>query len=154
MCLHSGNTSEQTAAIPLEKEILKMIDDTKFIYCTDAGLGAYHIRKFNSMGGRAFIVTQSIKKLSDTLKKSVFNDFEYRLAKESELPQSTISYLFKRNNAPTNPTIEAICRAFGIMLAQFFANDGEPILLFSEQKEVLLLGAHFRTSKKGRCGYY
>jgi len=31
------------------------------------------------MGGRAFIVTQSIKKLSETLKKSVFNDYEYRL---------------------------------------------------------------------------
>lgn len=64
---------------------------------------------------------------------------EYRLAKEAELPQSTISHLFKRNNAPTYPTIEAICRAFGITLAQFFAEDGEPIVLSSEQKEVLLL---------------
>lgn len=64
---------------------------------------------------------------------------EYRLAKEAELPQSTISHLFKRNNAPTYPTIEAICRAFGITLAQFFADDGEPIALSSEQKEVLLL---------------
>lgn len=36
-------------------------------------------RKFNSMGGRAFIVTQSIKKLSDTLKKAVFNDYDYKL---------------------------------------------------------------------------
>ncbi len=64
---------------------------------------------------------------------------EYRLAKEAELPQSTISHLFKRNNAPTFPTIEAICRAFGITLAQFFADDGEAIALSSEQKEVLLL---------------
>ena len=38
---------------------------------------------------------------------------EYRLAKEAKLPQSTISHLFKRNNAPTYPTIEAICKAFG-----------------------------------------
>ena len=79
MCLHSGNTSEQLTAVPLEKEVLKMLDHAKFIYCADAGLGSYNIRKFNSMGGRAFIVTQSIKKLSDTLKKAVFNDFEYRL---------------------------------------------------------------------------
>ena len=79
MCLHSGNTSEQLTAVPLEKEVLKMLGDAKFIYCADAGLGSYNIRKFNSMGGRAFIVTQSIKKLSDTLKKAVFNDFEYRL---------------------------------------------------------------------------
>lgn len=79
MCLHSGNTSEQVTAVPLEKEVLKMLDGAKFIYCADAGLGSYNIRKFNSMGGRSFIITQSIKKLSDTLKKAVFNDFDYHL---------------------------------------------------------------------------
>ena len=79
MCLHPGNTSEQLTAVPLEKEVLKMLEGAKFIYCADAGLGSYNIRKFNSMGGRAFIVTQSVKKLSDTLKQAVFNDFEYRL---------------------------------------------------------------------------
>lgn len=79
MCLHPGNAGEQLTAVPLEKEVLKMIPGAKFIYCADAGLGSYNIRKFNSMGGRAFIVTQSIKKLSDTLKEAVFNDYEYRL---------------------------------------------------------------------------
>ena len=79
MCLHPGNTSEQLTAIPLEKEVMKMLPGAKFIYCADAGLGSYNIRKFNSMGGRAFIVTQSIKKMSDVLKQSVFNDYDYRL---------------------------------------------------------------------------
>lgn len=79
MCLHPGNTSEQLTAVPLEKEVMTMLPDAKFIYCADAGLGSYNIRKFNSMGGRAFIVTQSIKKLSDTLKQAVFNDYDYRL---------------------------------------------------------------------------
>jgi len=79
MCIHPGNRSEQVTAIPLEKEILRMRDGAKFIYCADAGLGSYGIRQFNSMGGRAFIVTQSIKKLSDTLKQAVFNDCDYRL---------------------------------------------------------------------------
>lgn len=79
MCLHPGNTSEQLTAVPLEKEILKMTDGAKFIYCADAGLGSYNIRKFNSMGGRAFIVTQSVKKLSGTLKTAVFNDCGYKL---------------------------------------------------------------------------
>ncbi len=78
MCLHPGNTSEQLTAIPLEKEVLKMIPDAKFIYCADAGLGSYNIRKFNSMGGRAFIVTQSIKKMSKAMKEAVFNDYDYR----------------------------------------------------------------------------
>ena len=79
MCLHPGNTSEQLTAIPLEKEVMKMLLDAKFIYCADAGLGSYNIRKFNSMGGRTFIVTQSIKKMSGVLKQSVFNDYDYRL---------------------------------------------------------------------------
>jgi transposase len=56
-----------------------MIGKTVFIYCADAGLGSYNIRQFNSMGGRAFIVTQSIKKLSAVLREAVFNDCDYRL---------------------------------------------------------------------------
>ena len=79
MCLHPGNTNEQLTAVPLEKEILKMTEGAKFIYCADGGLGSYNIRKFNSMGGRAFIVTQSVKKLSGTIKTAVFNDCDYRL---------------------------------------------------------------------------
>ena len=79
MCIHSGSDSEQTTAIPLEKKITRMFQGKKFIYCADAGLGSYSIRQFNSMGGRAFVVTQSIKKLSKTLKEAVFNDCDYRL---------------------------------------------------------------------------
>ncbi len=36
------------------------------------------------MGGRAFIVTQSIKKLSGTLQQAVFNDTDYRLLSTDE----------------------------------------------------------------------
>lgn len=79
MCVHPGNTSEQVTAVPLEKEVVSSLDGAEFIYCADAGLGSYNIRKFNSMGGRSFIVTQSIKKLSDVMKQAVFNDYEYRL---------------------------------------------------------------------------
>ena len=64
---------------------------------------------------------------------------EYRLSKNAGLPQSTIAHLFKRNNAPTYPTIEAICKAFGITPAQFLADDGEPIVLTPEQREILIL---------------
>lgn len=78
MCIHPGNTSEQLTAIPLEKEVVHMLEGSEFIYCADAGLGSYHIRKFNSMGGRSFIVTQSVKKLSDAMKQAVFNDYDYK----------------------------------------------------------------------------
>lgn len=79
MCIHPGNTNEQLTAVPLEKEVIKMTGNKKFIYCADAGLGSYNIRKFNDMGGRAYIVTQSVKKLGREIKDIVFNDSNYRL---------------------------------------------------------------------------
>ena len=73
---------------------------------------------------------------------------EYRLAKESGLSQSTISNMFSRNTMPSISTLEVICDAFGLTLAQFFSEGeltDEQRLLFSkwrtltaEQKELLL----------------
>ena len=60
---------------------------------------------------------------------------EYRLAKEAGLSQSTIANLFKRNTVPSVATLEAICKGFGITLAQFF-RDGNMIELSDEQKEL------------------
>ena len=85
-------------AIPLEKEVVKMLDGKKFIYCADGGLGSYNIRKFNSMGGRAFIVTQSIKKLSDILKEAVFNDCDYRLLSDDTPITIETMKTFDRHN--------------------------------------------------------
>ena len=84
MCITSGSDNEQTTAIPLETQLTKMFKGKKFIYCADAGLGSLNIRNFNSMGGRAFIVTQSIKKLSEPLQQAVFNDHNYRLLSNDE----------------------------------------------------------------------
>ena len=61
-----------------------MTGNKKFIYCADAGLGSYNIRKFNDMGGRAYIVTQSVKKLSQNMKEIVFNDSNYRILSNDE----------------------------------------------------------------------
>lgn len=83
MCITSGSDNEQTTAIPLEKKLTEMFKGKKFIYCADAGLGSLNIRNFNSMGGRAFIVTQSIKKLSDAMKKAVFSDIDYQLLSDN-----------------------------------------------------------------------
>ena len=79
MCLTKGNEAEMNTVLPLEKKLVRIIKNSDFIYCADAGLGSYDIRKFNAMGGRRFIVTQSLKKLPDTLKEAVFNDSYYRL---------------------------------------------------------------------------
>lgn len=79
MCMNSGSDNEQICAVPAERQLVEMLKGKRFIYCADAGLGSMGIRKFNSMGGRAFIVTQSIKKLSGVLQSAVFNDCDYRL---------------------------------------------------------------------------
>ena len=79
MCLAAGSENEQTLAIPLEEKITRMFHGQRFIYCADAGLSSLNIRLFNSLGGRAFIVTQSVKKLSAVLQEAVFNDYDYHL---------------------------------------------------------------------------
>ena len=61
--LFPGNANEQTSLKPLEKKVLGDFGCQKFIYCSDAGLGSETIREYNHMGERAYIVTQSIKKL-------------------------------------------------------------------------------------------
>lgn len=58
----------------------------------------------------------------------------YRLSKEAGLSHSTITNIFKRNNAPTFPTLEAICKAFGITLSQFFSEENSPEELTAEQR--------------------
>ena len=79
MSLNPGNQNEQLSAVPTEEKMMKSFKNKQLIYCADAGLGSCDIRRFNSFGSRAFIVTQSIKKLSDPLKEAVFNDCDYRL---------------------------------------------------------------------------
>lgn len=58
---------------------------------------------------------------------------EYRLAKASNLSESTIANLFKRNTVPNPFTLEAICKGFGITLSQFFA-EGDMVELTPELK--------------------
>ena len=67
--INNGNMNEQLTLKPLEKKIISDFELSKFIVCTDAGLASEANRKFNDKDGRAFITTQSIKKLKDHLKK-------------------------------------------------------------------------------------
>ena len=48
---------------------------------------------------------------------------DYRIAKEAGLSPNTVSNIYRRNNTPSMATLEALCRAFGITMAQFFADD-------------------------------
>lgn len=67
--INKGNTNEQLTLRPLEEKILSDFNLSRFIVCTDAGLASEANRKFNNKGERAFITTQSIKKLKAHLRK-------------------------------------------------------------------------------------
>lgn len=61
---------------------------------------------------------------------------EYRLVKETGLPQSTVANIFHRNTTPGISNLEIICGALGVSLCQFFA-DGPSVPLTAEQEELL-----------------
>lgn len=44
----------------------------------------------------------------------------YKVAKEADIPWSTVRNMFKRNTEPSVTTLESICAGMGITLAQFF----------------------------------
>ena len=68
-CINKGNTNEQVTLKPLEKKIISDFGLSRFVVCTDAGLASVANRKFNDIQDRAFITTQSIKKLKASLRK-------------------------------------------------------------------------------------
>lgn len=76
--VNPGSQSEQLSPIPTEKMIEGDFGLSKFIYCSDAGLGSYHIRWFNQLRDRSFIVTQSLKKLKGHLKDWALDDGNWK----------------------------------------------------------------------------
>ena len=65
----------------------------------------------------------------------------YELAQEAGITQSTLTSMMKRGNPPKIDTLECICEAFGITLAQFFMDDEELEILSKSEKELV---SHFR----------
>ena len=75
-----GNTNEQTTLKPLEEKILEDFKLSRFIVCTDAGLASTANRKFNNKQERAFITTQSIKKLKKAIMEWALNKDGWKLS--------------------------------------------------------------------------
>ena len=86
-----GNTNEQGTLTPTEEKILKDFELSKFIVCTDAGLASTDNRKFNNKDERAFITTQSIKKLKKHLKEWALTKIGWKLS--GDLKEYDISKL-------------------------------------------------------------
>ena len=80
-----GNTNEQLTLKPLEEKILDDFNLSKFVVCTDAGLASEANRKFNDKRDRAFITTQSIKKLKKHLKKWALDPDGWHLTNDDKI---------------------------------------------------------------------
>ena len=99
--LFPGNANEQTSLKPLEGKVLQDFGCTKFIYCSDAGLGSEAIKKINHAGERAFIVTQSIKKLNKDDKKWALDKTGFKRVSDdmpvelSEIPEDDNGLYYK-----------------------------------------------------------
>ena len=68
-----GNQNEQKSLEPLEQKVIGEFGCEKFIFCSDSGLGSENNRLLNHTGNRAYIVTQSIKKLAAEYREAALN---------------------------------------------------------------------------------
>ena len=99
--LFPGNANEQTSLKPLETKVLQDFGCTKFIYCSDAGLGSEAIKKINHAGERAFIVTQSIKKLNKDDKRWALDKTGFKRVSDdspvdlSKIPEDDMGLYYK-----------------------------------------------------------
>lgn len=75
-----------------------------------------------------------IKRIDILMKERNWSD--YKLSAESGLSSSTIANIHRRNTVPSISTLESICSAFGITLAQFFTEDSFTVQLNYEQREL------------------
>ena len=74
-----GNQNEQTTLKPLENTIIRDFGCSEFIFCADAGLGSKSNRFFNSFGNRAYVITQSLKKMKKEDRDIALNPTQYKV---------------------------------------------------------------------------
>ncbi|GAA0470495.1 hypothetical protein GCM10008935_28010 [Alkalibacillus silvisoli] len=86
--INPESRNEQPTLKPLEKRILKDFHLSKFVVCTDAGLSSYENRLYNSMNERAFVTTQSIKKLKRHLKDWALDPSEWQMVDSTQTTAS------------------------------------------------------------------
>lgn len=106
--LFPGNQNEQPSLKPLEQEIIRNFGFKRFVVCTDGGLGSDDNRQFNDIEGRAFIVTQSLKKLKAADREAAMDSRNWRRlsdGKEVDIsaikaePQNYVSELYYKEEA-------------------------------------------------------
>ena len=70
-----------------------------------------------------------LDRLKDLQQRHGWSD--YKIAKEAGLSPNTVSNIYRRGNTPSMVTLEALCKAFGITMAQYSnTHDGLISFLF------------------------
>lgn len=76
--LYPGNQNEQKSLKPLEQKVIRDFGCSKFIYCSDSGLGSAANKQFNDINDRGYVITQSLKKLKAESRDTALNPAQYR----------------------------------------------------------------------------
>ena len=76
--IYPGNQNEQTTLKPLEQKVIRDFECSKFIFCSDSGLGSKSNRQFNDLGDRSYVITQSLKKMKTEDREIALNPAQYR----------------------------------------------------------------------------
>ncbi len=121
--IHPGNKGEQQTLIPLEEQIMKDFRHAKFIVCTDAGLSSTENRKFNNKEDRAFIKTQSVKKLKKYLKEWCLEPTGWKL-EGHETDKNGKPVTFDISQLETEPKLEQKFKHSIFYKERWIKNDG------------------------------
>ena len=161
--INSGNTNEQQTMTPLEEVIMKDFNFSKFVVCTDAGLASYDNRKFNNTDDKAFITTQSIKKLKKHLKEwaldpngwqldgtdKLFNISEIESSEES-IEKYKNSIFFKERWINENGLEQQLIVTFSIKYKNYMRNIRNGQI---ERAKVAINSKNFKIDKHNQNDY-
>ena len=73
---------------------------------------------------------------------------KYRLSQLTDMSQTALANIINQKSVPTVVTLERICKAFDITLAQFFTEDGGRLNLTEEQNEILEIWDGLETKER------
>lgn len=76
--IYPGSQNEQKTLKPLEQKVIRDFECSEFIFCSDSGLASQDNRLFNDMGGRGYVVTQSLKKLKQEYRETALDPKQFR----------------------------------------------------------------------------
>ena len=80
----------------------------------------------------------------------------YKLAQMSDIPESSLQHLFRRNNEPSIPTLRKICKGLGIKIQDFFSEEPVKVqeVLSPADKQFISRYLSLTDSQKRRLSSY